>query len=485
MPTATHGAAVSSPGRAAARKRVLIAGGGVAGLEALLALRDLAGDRVELTLLCSEPEFVYRPMAIAEPFGRGQAERHPLAAIAADLAADLRSAALVEVDPVRRTVLASSGERLAYHALLVAVGAGSEPAFRRVLTWTPQTDPSLFGGLLRDLDEGYTKRVAFVVPPGVAWGLPAYELALMTAWQARAMGHDDVQVTLYTPEEAPLALFGRRASAAIRQDLEQAGVQAETGVYVTEDGQAPGRLILHPGARSLDAQRVIALPRATGPRVRGLPADARGFIPTDLYGRVPDVDGVWAAGDAIAFPVKPGGLAAQQADAAAESIAATLGADLEPGPFRPVLRGMMLTGRGQVWMRHEPADHGDGTTLRHALWWPPTKIAGRYLSPYLAALSGTGSVAEGAQPDGQPVELDLERALPSAADALRQASLRGRRVYRVTPTSVGSSSRTIPNASRTPRRSSPASASSSAVLAPPRLTSGSVCLPEIPTRPRP
>ncbi len=62
---------------------------------------------------------------------------------------------------------------------------------------------------------------------------------------------------------------------------------------------------------------------------------------------------------------------------------------------------------------------------RHALWWPPTKIAGRYLSPYLAALDGTQAVDEAARPDGEPVELDLERELPSAADALRQASLRG------------------------------------------------------------
>ena len=38
--------------------RVLIAGGGVAGLEALLALRDLAGDRVELTLLSPETDFI-------------------------------------------------------------------------------------------------------------------------------------------------------------------------------------------------------------------------------------------------------------------------------------------------------------------------------------------------------------------------------------------------------------------------------------------
>ncbi len=385
----------------------------MAGLEALLALRDLAGDRVQLTLLSREAEFVYRPMAIAEPFGRARADRHLLADIVPGLDAELVRGELARVDGDSRTAITGAGDRLSYDALLVAVGARSEPAFRHVLTWTPEADSELFGGLLRDLEEGYTKRVAFVVPPGVAWALPAYELALMTAWQAWGMGQDDIQVTVYTPEDAPLGLFGTRATAALRHDLEEAGVQAETGVYVAEDAQAPGRLILHPGERTLDAERVVALPRAVGPGLPGLPSDGRGFVLTDLYGKVPDVDAVWAAGDAIAFPVKQGGLASQQADAAAEAIAAAAGADVEPRPFRPVLRGMMLTGRGKEWMRHEPeGGAGEGTAVRSALWWPPTKIAGRYLSPYLAALHGTEAVDDAPRPDGH------RRARPRARTAL-------------------------------------------------------------------
>lgn len=406
------------------RLRVVIAGGGVAGLEALLALHDLAGDRVALTLLSSEPEFVYRPMAIAEPFARGRANRHPLAEIASHLGARLILSPLVEVDTGARIATTGAGARLHYDALLIAIGADSEPAFRRVLTWTPETDAELFGGLLRDLDEGYLKRVAFVVPPGVAWALPAYELALMTAWHAWGMGHDDVQVTIYTPEDAPLGIFGSRATAAVRHDLEEAGVEAETGVYAVEELGGQQRLTLHPGDRSLDAERVVALPRAVGRRLRGIPSDARGFIATDLHGRIPDIDVVWAAGDAIAFPIKQGGLASQQADAAAESIALAAGVALDPRPFRPVLRGMMLTGRGRAWMRHSPAGGGEGSAVRRALWWPPTKIAGRYLSPYLAARDDAADLDAGPQPDGEPVELDLERELPAAADALRRASLR-------------------------------------------------------------
>ena len=404
---------------------VVVAGGGVAGLEAVLGLRDLAGGRIAITLLSPEPEFVYRPMAVAEPFGRGRAARHELADIAGDLGVDVVPEALAAVDDARRIAITSGGDELSYDALLVAVGADSEPAFRRVLTWTPERDPELYAGLLADLEQGYSKRVAFVVPPGVAWTLPAYELALMTAWQVWGMGEDDVEVTIYTPEDAPLGLFGPRATAAVRRDLEEAGVRAETGVLVAENPATPGRLVLHPGEQVLEAHRVVALPRPAGRAPAGLPADARGFLPTDLHGKVAGLAAVWAAGDAVAFPVKQGGLAAQQADAAAEAIAASAGADVTPRPFRPVLRGVMLTGRGSDWMRREVAGGGgEGSVSRRALWWPPTKIAGRYLSPYLAARDDTPALEGVASPPGEAVELDLTRELPAAAEALRWASQR-------------------------------------------------------------
>jgi sulfide:quinone oxidoreductase len=382
--------------------RVLVAGGGVAGLEAVLALHDLAGDRIALTLLSPERDFVFRPMAVAQPFSRGHAVRHPLTAVARHAGAELIRGRLVEVDGGH--AVTEAGERLPYDALLIAVGARSEPALRHALTWTPETDAEVFGGLLRDVEEGYAKRVAFVVPDVVAWPLPAYELALMTAWEASGMGQTDVDVAVYTPEDAPLGLFGAAASEALRSELAEVGVRVVTGAHV-RDGE-PG-LVVGPGEQ-LDAQRAVALPRAAGPALRGVPSDDRGFIPADRHGKV--ADAVWVAGDALAYPVKQGGLAAQEADAAAQAIAAAAGADVDPQPFRPVLRGVLLTGRGRQWMRQalETAD-GPGDTARHALWWPPTKVAGRYLSPYLGAIEDAEVLGSPARPDGQPVELDLDR----------------------------------------------------------------------------
>src|SRR5687767_5276107 len=256
-------------------------------------------------------------MAVGVPFARGHMQRHDLADVARATGAEFVRGELAEVDVEARSAVLTDGRRIEYDALLVAVGAADEPAFSRVRTWTPELDQEVFGGLLADLEEGYAKRVAFVVPREVAWPLPAYELALMTAWDARDMGQDDVEVTIYTPEEAPLDIFGAEASAGLRKDLEEAGVTVVTGVVVGEDPEAPARLIAEPGGHRLDFQRVVALPRALACGVGGLPVDERGFIRVDDHGAVEASDGVWAAGDAAAHPIKQGGLAAQQADAAA------------------------------------------------------------------------------------------------------------------------------------------------------------------------
>ena len=400
------------------RLNVVVAGGGVAGLEALLALRDIAGERVDLTLLEPAGEFAFRPMATAEAFGRGMGQRIRMARIASDVGARLLHVQLTGVDEERRLALVDDGEPVPFDALLIAVGATSEPVYRRAVTWTPETDPEVFGGLRRDIEEGYAKSVAFVVPPRVAWPLPAYELAMMTATAAAGMGQDDVQVSVVTPEQAPLEMFGTNGSAAVRADLDDAGVTVETGAYVEEREDEPG-FVLQPGSRPLEARRVVALPRAAAPALQGVAADSDGFIRTDRYGNVVGSERVWAAGDAIAFPVKQGGLAAQQADASAESIAAFAGAGVEPQPFRPVLRGMLLTGRGREWLRAEAAGGGgEAEAARHALWWPPTKVAGRYLAPYLHAIAGGKAGERPIPPPGKPVELDLERELSAAADAL-------------------------------------------------------------------
>ena len=99
---------------------------------------------------------------------------------------------------------------------------------------------------------------------------------------------------------------------------------------------------------------------------------------------------MFAAGDATTFPVKQGGLAAQQADAVAEAIAASAGEDIDPQPFRPILRGVLLTGGPARYLRADISGAGgdDSILSEEALWWPPNKLSGRYLAPYLSSQLG-------------------------------------------------------------------------------------------------
>lgn len=368
------------------RTRVVVAGGGVAAIEAVLALRKLAGDVVDITMLAPDEHFVYQPLSVGDPFALGPAKRYPLARVAEDLDLDLRNGVLASVDPDAHVVRTSEAEELPYDALLVAVGASREPAYEHALTFRGQEDGERAHGIVQDLEGGYVRRIAFVVPPGNAWSLPLYELALMTAARAWEMSLDDAQITVVTPEESPLSIFGMQASGEVAQLLRDFGVTVETGTHATVE--RTGEVLLRPGDRRLECDRIVALPRIVGRAIEGLSADENGFVPIDEHARVPGVEGIWAAGDGTAFPVKQGGIACQQADAAAADIAQRVGADVEATPFRPVLRGQLLTGSTPRFMRHSlEGGHGEDSKVSpETLWWPPSKIAGVYLAPYLGEL---------------------------------------------------------------------------------------------------
>lgn len=362
--------------------KVAIVGGGVAALEGALALRDLAGDRVSVTMLAPEEDFVYRPLAVREPFAHGRAERYLLSEMAADIGIELRAQRFAWVDPAARVAYTDEGDELAYDALLLALGARIHTRFTHAYTIDDSQLDDILHGLLQDIEGGYVKRLAFVVPARMGWQLPVYELALMTA--ARAYELDmPLSIAIATPEESPLAIFGSGASDAVSKLLADASIEVLSSAYV----EVPSwdTVVVNPEDRKLTFDRVVALPELYGPAVRGVPAAEHGFIPIDLHSNVRGVERVYAAGDATDFVLKHGGISAEQADAAAEAIAALAGAPIEPKRFQPTVYGMLLTGGRPLYLRaHVTGGHGFSSEVSaEPLWSPPRKIVARYLGPYL------------------------------------------------------------------------------------------------------
>jgi sulfide:quinone oxidoreductase len=397
----------------------VICGGGVAAIEALLGLRALLGAAVDVDAVAPNRRFVYQPLAVAEPFGLAHTRVFDLAEVTAEYGAQLHVASLQAVEPDTRRIAVSGGAKLLYDSLIVAVGARRCAWLPGALPFTGAADVSSFRELLAQLERGDLSRIAFAAPAGISWTLPAYELALLTASWVADRHLTGIELAIVTPEEAPLAVFGPTAGRALRDLLADRGIRLR--VNATAEAVVPGALRLASGL-ALEVDQVVALPKLEGPRVPGLPDDDSGFVQIDDYARVVGLDDVYAAGDGTNFPIKQGGIATQQADAAVETIAARLGAGVKPSPFQPLLRGMLLTGVAPFYLRANVT----GTSASHAelaanpLWWPPTKIAGRYLGPYLAETAHRGNDSP---LEDQPLSSDDPREIQAGHREARELAL--------------------------------------------------------------
>ncbi len=388
------------------RAHVLIAGGGVAALEATLALRALAPDLISIELLAPDREFTYRPLSVAEPFRVGEMRHFPLQALADAAGARLREGSLASVDTDAYVVKTTDGDEVDYDRLLLATGARPRPAVPNALTFARPQDERPLAELLERALLGEVRSLVFAVPAGVTWSLPLYELALLTS--AYLVDHltSGVELTIVTPEEQPLALFGTAASDAVGELLELRGIRLVT--HTTPVKFEQGALHVVPND-SFAADCVVALPRLEGQKISGIPQDRDGFVPVDEYGRVESEADVYAAGDLTQFPLKQGGIATQQADVAATSIAADLGAAVELMLFRPVLRGLLLTGMTPRYLRGDPRT-GSSLADTEPLWWPPAKVVGRYLAPFLASHLGITERLPAGASEAIEIEVELDSA---------------------------------------------------------------------------
>jgi sulfide:quinone oxidoreductase len=359
-------------------RSIVIVGGGVGAVEALLALTDLGEHQFTITVVAPNERFVLPALSVAQPFAAGHhADVASLADLVREQGAELVHGTVTQVDTDDLTVTCSDGQTLVADVIVLSPGAVRTAPYEQTFTFG-LGDPLALTGVLADLEEGYSTSIAFVVPDGVAWSLPLYELALLTARVVDGVGRD-VDIVVATPEPVPLAVFGAEASASVAALLDELGITVYAGMPVTVK---PGSIQIGPDS-PLAMDRIVTLPVLEGPHVAGVRANSAGFIPVDGFCRLPGAPGVYAIGDATALVVKQGGLACQQADVVAQHVAQGAGGPLEAEPFSPVLRGRLLTGGADRFLRRDLREpQSESADIQ--LWWPPAKVYGHYLSAWVA-----------------------------------------------------------------------------------------------------
>jgi len=378
--------------------QVVVAGAGMAGIEAALALREFAGERAAVTVVDPGRRFAIPASATGSAFGIPPAVDVSLTRIVARTGATLRRSHLVAVDARRQLAMLAGGELLRYDDLIVAIGPRLAPGIPEALTFRghPDVDElrSLVDAVVSHAERGGDTDVVIIIPDGCGWPLAGYEIALMAREHLLAAGHGDLcRVAVVTAEDVPLSCFGPLAGAAAVGKLRRTGIEIATGARVTEFDW--GRLVLGDGTTRA-ADRVVSLPVMRGPALGGLPMDPEGFVRCEPDGTVAGVPGVRVVGDAGTFPVKRGGIACQQADSVAAAIARRLGAGVDALAFMPAMPEWIWDG-ADGWLSHEremELERGEDS----GAWWPVPKVAGRFLAPFLHEIATTPTPAAGKGP---------------------------------------------------------------------------------------
>ena len=327
-----------------------------------------------------------------EPFAAGPPHRYPLGRIARDAGADWAQDSLAWVDLDAQVVHTGAGRRVEYDALLIAVGARQVEAYEHVATFRDADADAAYQGIVQDVEEGYSRSLAFIQPVGPVWPLPLYELALMTAERAESMDIRDLELVLVTPEPRPLAIFGAAVSDVVSNRLARAGIR----VYCNSLAKVPatGRLLIEPQGVELHPARMITMPRVAGPSVRGLPGAGAQGLHSDRQALLGARHGRPRVRRRRRSQLSGQARRSRRADGGrggcSDSRARRARRPRRPA-FNPVIRGKLLTGSDPVYMSAHPvgAESFESEVFDEPPWPSDEKVVAEELGPYLATLDAS------------------------------------------------------------------------------------------------
>ena len=297
-------------------KKVLILGGGIAGIEAAIHLGKIrtGGRQIFDVTVLSERDFLYvYPLSIWIPTGGTTLDKVciPLR----DLADVHRFKVAIErveaVDPLERKITTERG-RHRYDYLIIALGAGKlkpKGAEHFLSICGDPKEALLIEDRLDDLIAagGGTIAVGFGGNPldsSAVRGGPAFEFVFNVDHLLRKRGlRRNFQLTFFAPMESPGARMGANAVAAVREMFGRLGIETRFGIKISEF--RPNGVLLA-DETTIDADLTMFIPALTGhPLLREskLPLNGAGFVTINDYCEVKSPYSLSPSGGATIYAV--------------------------------------------------------------------------------------------------------------------------------------------------------------------------------------
>ncbi|MDA1256455.1 MAG: FAD/NAD(P)-binding oxidoreductase [Chloroflexi bacterium] len=317
-----------------ADKTITILGGGVGGLVTARELRGRLGREHRIVLVDREARHVFSPSFLWLMVGRRRPEK-----IWRDLSRVSRKGievvrgAVTAIDPESRRVEVA-GRTIESDYLVVSLGADLEPDRIPGLAAAGHNLYTLEGATeIRDTRLGLDHGRLVVLVSSMPFKCPAapYEAAMLLDDDLRKRGvRDNVEMTVFSPEPGPMGVAGPEMSGAVRQMIEDRGIEYRPQHQVESVDPDARTLRFNDGSEEPFDYLVYIPPHAAPQVVRdsGL-AGETGWVSVDRHTMETGFEGVYAIGDVTTIPLamglplpKAGTFALRQARAVAQTIAA-------------------------------------------------------------------------------------------------------------------------------------------------------------------
>ncbi|MFN3605017.1 MAG: NAD(P)/FAD-dependent oxidoreductase, partial [Leptonema sp. (in: bacteria)] len=302
-------------------------------------------DKIELTILSNEENFLFRPNTIYIPFGLNVEELMiPLKEVLTKYKIRFEVARVEGVDP-KESKLFVNGKKIPYDYLVLATGAAMRPEeivglkeYANTI-WTPKEMSDLKITIQEIIEKGKekkTSKVLFLVPPNNKCSGPLYEMVMMLDTHLRRQKvRDYVDIVWTTYESGYIQAFGPRLDETVEKEFQERNITGFKN-YVVKEVQK--NKVIFQNSEEIPYDYLVSFPPyIASVFYNSLPSDDRGFIKSNFSDRsVINHSNIFAPGDAGDFPVKQAFLAFLQADTVANKIISEITQSEFSSDFDPV-----------------------------------------------------------------------------------------------------------------------------------------------------